>query len=123
MSQKLSIYQVRNSDSRCAADFNKWSEITHGYTSHSLKPSLFDKNSKIQYRFCFSVKWMPFPVYVVSNCFLSARLKFWTAVKGKKQIKNLSFFHDRLVSSVVVLAADSASVIGLSNVSILQQKI
>ena len=121
MSSKLSVFHVRNTEQKQIAEFNKWSGACHIYTLHNLSPRYFDKERKEVIIFNFYVKWLDYPLCVRSTDYLTARLKFWTAFKGKKQIKHLSYFHDRLIDRVEVLPAESARLIGLSNVSILQQ--
>jgi hypothetical protein len=121
MSSKLSVFHVRNTGQKHITEFNKWSEICHIYTQHNLSPRFFDKSGKEVLKFNFYVKWLNYPLSVNSTDYLTARLKFWTAFRGKKQIKRLSYYHDRLIEKIEVLEGKSARPIGLSNVSILQQ--
>lgn len=121
MNSKLSIYHIRNAELKHLKEFNKWQETCFIYTQSNLLPKHFDKSGKTLMKFSFTVKWLNYPLVVKANDYLSARLKFWTVLRSKKHIKNLSYFHDRLIQKIEVSEVSDASLIGLSNVSILQQ--
>lgn len=121
MSNCLTLYYCGNNDDGTSRIFNKWTETVYPYTSHSLRCSDFDKNSRVKRKYHFFLKGKNYPVSVAAMSYLDARLRFWTAFKQKKRIKYLRFEHDRLFTKVTVSDIDSRSPIGLSNVSILQQ--
>lgn len=118
----LKIYYVKDECWNHLSEFNKWNEICFIYTKSNLLPKHFDRDNKTLLKFSFFVKWLNYPLVVNANCYLSARLKFWTVLRSKKQIKHLPYYHDRLIQKIEVLEVSDASLIGLSNVSILQQK-
>lgn len=122
MSNCLTLYYCRINDDSSNRVFNQWTETVYPYTSHSLRCSDFDKKGRVRKKYHFTLKGKIYPVSVIANSYLEARLKFWTAFKQKKQVKFLRFEHDRLFAKVTVSDIDSRTPIGLSNVSILQQK-
>lgn len=122
MSNCLTLYYCRINDDGSNRVFNQRTETVYPYILHSLRCSDFDKNSRVKKKYHFLLKGKKYPVSVVSASYLEARLKFWSAFRQKKQIKFLRFEHDRMFESVTVSDIDSRTPIGLSNVSILQQK-
>lgn len=102
--------------------YQKWLEICHVYTVHNLTHEDFIKKNKVECNYNFYLKNLSYPLIVKSSSYLSARLRFWCIIRNRKKLQHLSFYHDRLLSKVVKTPISSASAIGLSKVSILQQK-
>lgn len=119
----LSLFYSRKPYLLLSSDlFHKWLEICHVYTLHNLTADDFFKKNSKESNYSFHLKYLSYPLIVKSNCFLTARLKFWCAIRQRKKLQYLSFYHDRLISKVEKTPISAASPIGLSKVSILQQK-
>lgn len=121
--QNLLLYYSRNHKNPLSLNlFQEWLDICHSYTLHNLSAEQFSKKNKVVSSYSFYLKNHSYPLTVKSNCYLSARLLFWKAFRNRKKLQSLSFYHDRLLSKIEISVVSSASPIGLSKVSILQQK-
>lgn len=121
MIENLSVYQNKSKNSIEFSDFNKWKEITHIYTITNLLPKHFDTGSKKLYKFQFTLRNSYLPLSVYAENYKTARLRFHTAFRQKKQIKHLKFEHDRIFSRIEISEPEIGRPIGLSKVSSLQQ--
>lgn len=120
---RLTLHYSRKPEILLSLDlYQKWLEICHVYTVHNLTHEDFIKKNKVECNYNFYLKNLSYPLIVKSNSYLGARLRFWCIIRKCKKLQHLSFYHDRLLCKVVKTPISEIQPIGLSKVSILQQK-
>lgn len=75
-------------------------EQTYPFLEHNLTPFHFNNTSNIAFPFAFWLKGYSYPIIVKSCTYQVARLKLYRFIRKSPNLKHVTFYHDRLFTSV-----------------------